>query len=536
MKRFTALAVASAALLLLVAAGPRVRGLLWVSSEVAALALAIALPLGGLLAFLLVKTDVWGRVTAGWLLASMLFMPLYLQAAGWEAACGQLGWWTQAVAAGGPARPLFAGVLGAGLVHGLAATPWVALIAGAALRCIDREEEEAALLDASPPAVLLRVTSRHAAAGLAVGALWVAVTVSAEMTVTDLLQVRTFAEEVYTQAVIGAFDPRSDVPASLGPRGLAAGISLIALLGAAAIGGVRPWVVKGMAMTGAGWRWRMRSRVTRSTAAVLLWASVGLLLAAPVASLATQAGVTVERVGDSWRRGWSAPKLVSAVVTSPWIHREDVATSAGLGVMVATGAVAVGLGWAWRMSCSRRPPLVSLAGLAICLVMPGPLLGVACIGLMNHPWDSPFAPLTWLYDHTLAAPWLVQMVRATPIATLVLWPALASVPNSLLDAAKAEGAGPLRRLLMVAAPMRLRALAAAWVAALAVSVGELSATKLVLPPGWTTVAERVFTLLHYGVEDRVAGLSLAMIGFFLACAAVAAAVLRAGTSSGPSRR
>jgi iron(III) transport system permease protein len=55
-------------------------------------------------------------------------------------------------------------------------------------------------------------------------------------------------------------------------------------------------------------------------------------------------------------------------------------------------------------------------------------------------------------------------------------------------------------------------MAAAWLIALAVAVGELAATVLVIPPGTTTIAVRIFSLLHYGVEDRVASLCLVMIG------------------------
>ncbi|MEM9185202.1 MAG: hypothetical protein AAGB00_01750, partial [Planctomycetota bacterium] len=203
-----------------------------------------------------------------------------------------------------------------------------------------------------------------------------------------------------------------------------------------------------------------------------------------------------------------------------------VLLTARLALYVATGATLVGAGWAWRLARSRRPPVVSLSAVAACLVVPGPLLGVAAIRLLNHPWGSPLAGLTWMYDHTLLGPWLVQMVRATPIATLILWPAFASVPRAVVGAARSDGVPWWGVVPKIVAPMRWRAVAAAWLAAVATSVGELAATKLVLPPGPTTVAERLFTLLHYGVEDRVAGLSLATIGFFLALSGAAAWLLR----------
>lgn len=529
MKRFTthAARLAHLAVMCLIAgallfiAGSRVRGLLAVSCQVIAIAAAVALPLGTWLAVLITKTSAPGRRAAAWLLVALLFVPLFLHAAAWQAACGHLGYWTQWAAAGGSASPLLAGVPGAGWLHGLAATPWVTLMVGAALAAIDPKAEESALLDAPPPGVLLRVTLPHAAVGAAAAALWVAVTIAAEMTVSNLLMVRTFAEEVYTQAVIGGLDPSSGVPASLGSRGLLAGVALLLLLGAWAMAFATRWALRSAAPSPAAWRWELPTGAPRAWAAAALWGPMALLVVVPLLNLTVQAGVTVERSGDGWRRGWSAAKAVHVTAQSVALHGEEIRTSAMLGVAVATGATSLGLVWAWGM-CGARGTAAALLLLGVaCLVTPGPLLGLGCIWLLNQPDDSALWPLTWLYDRTLLAPWVVQMVRATPVAVLILWPALSSVPRVLIDTACSEGAGWWGRLVRVAAPLRRRAVAAAWLAALAVSVGELAATKLVLPPGWTTTPERLFTLLHYGVDDRVAGLSLATLAWFLGGAAAA---------------
>ena len=135
---------------------------------------------------------------------------------------------------------------------------------------------------------------------------------------------------------------------------------------------------------------------------------------------------------------------------------------------------------------SSSSPGGSWSGAAI----PAPLLGVWVIGFLNRPPDSPLAGLAVLYDRTLLAPILVQTVRALPLVTLWLWRQLASVPSDLLDAARSEGASSWTQLWRVALPLRWTAVAAAFVGALAIAVGELSATLLVLPPGVTT-AEQV---------------------------------------------
>jgi ABC-type spermidine/putrescine transport system permease subunit II len=110
-------------------------------------------------------------------------------------------------------------------------------------------------------------------------------------------------------------------------------------------------------------------------------------------------------------------------------------------------------------------------------------------------------------------------IRGLPLSILVSWYALRSVADDVLEAAALDGAGPLGRLLRIAVPQRLSALLAAWLAAFAVSLGDLAATVLVTPPGVTTVAIRIFGLLHAGVDDQVAGLCLTTIALFALLAA-----------------
>jgi iron(III) transport system permease protein len=75
-------------------------------------------------------------------------------------------------------------------------------------------------------------------------------------------------------------------------------------------------------------------------------------------------------------------------------------------------------------------------------------------------------------------------------------------------------------MLKVVLPCRFWALAVAWLLAFALALGELGASILVVPPGVETLSIHIFGLLHYGVEDRVAAICLALIGLFAIVAAV----------------
>ena len=131
-------------------------------------------------------------------MAVAAFVPLPLHATAWLGAFGNVG---RAQAFG--VRPFLVGRFGAAVVHALAALPWVVLIVGVGLAAVEPELEESALLEVAPWRVLVWVTLRRAIGAIAAAGLAVAVLTSGDMTVTDLLQVRTYAKEAFLQYTLG---------------------------------------------------------------------------------------------------------------------------------------------------------------------------------------------------------------------------------------------------------------------------------------------------------------------------------------------
>jgi iron(III) transport system permease protein len=109
-----------------------------------------------------------------------------------------------------------------------------------------------------------------------------------------------------------------------------------------------------------------------------------------------------------------------------------------------------------------------------------------------------------------------------------MWPALASVPQVMLDTAATDGTGWWGRLFRIALPQRWPAAAASWLVAFAVAVGELAATILVMPPqrGATALSIQIFQLIHYGVDDRVAAICLVTVFGVAALTGIAWALLK----------
>src|ERR1051326_6543910 len=172
--------------------------------------LLIALPAGIALAALLYRTDLpWRRLLRRLMLLA-LFIPLPLVASGWQAALGSGGWLATTIWNAPFPRPLlvtdpdnpylpWGQGLAAVWIHAMAALPWVVLLCGQAFCWIERELEDNALLDASACRVFLRVTLVRSRPTIVLAALWIAAQVATEITVTNMMQVRTYAEEVYVQ-------------------------------------------------------------------------------------------------------------------------------------------------------------------------------------------------------------------------------------------------------------------------------------------------------------------------------------------------
>jgi iron(III) transport system permease protein len=197
-----------------------------------------------------------------------------------------------------------------------------------------------------------------------------------------------------------------------------------------------------------------------------------------------------------------------------------------LGAATATAAVAIGLPLAWFARRSRRGAVLAVAISAVGLALPGPLIGLGIIWLL----DRPFPPgLIWLYDRTLFAPILAMLIRTLPIAILFGWHILQSVADDVLDAAACDGAGHWRQFWWIAAPPRLGSLLAVWLVVFALAAGDLACSILVVPPGVTTVPIRVFGLLHAGVDDQVAAVSLVMLAGLLPVPILVTSLLRIGT-------
>ncbi|QEH33690.1 spermidine/putrescine ABC transporter membrane protein [Aquisphaera giovannonii] len=468
---------------------------------------ALALPVGVALALLLFRTDVPFRRTLLGILLIAAFVPLPLHATAWLGAFGNAG---RAQLLG--SRPLLVGRTGAAVVHAMAALPWVVLIAGLGVRAVEPDLEQSALLDMTTWRVAVLVTLRRSLGAIAASSVAVAVLTSGDMTVTDLLQVRTYAEESYVQFTLGR-----------GPADAAAvAIPPLAILAAAILGLALALERSDPARLAAAFgrvdAWRAGRRSAPAWMLVLLVSNVMLL---PLYGMVWRAG----RVGGRARLGlppvWSFEGLAGTLSFAWEESWEPMQTSLWLGSAAASIATALAWGLAWKARDSLAWRITLLATVSLAFATPGPVVGMA-IGLA-YRW------LPVVYDTGLVVI-AAQAVRVLPYAIVILWIAIRTLPGELLESAAIDGLAAAGVVAKVAIPLTAKPIVAAWLSTFVLAFGELPATNLIQPPGVSTITGRIWSLLHTGVESHLAGVALITLAVIASSLMGVAAIAWVGRS------
>lgn len=482
------------------------------SLELACGSIALALPLGVLCALLLERTRLPCKGFFRFAILLGLFIPLPLYASAWQGLFSASGAFSQALAplpAKGvdfasvrSARPWSSGLLPAVLIHASAAWPWVVVIVGLGLRSVEPNLEEDASLCTGRTGVLFRFTLRRLVPWLVLATVWIGLLSFTEITVSDLTLVRTYAEEVYTQKVLGNEDDLARAVATALPPALAVCFGIWLLMG---------WWERTLPPADSASFNARRQEFPASAWVLLLGASLGLafFLGAPLGSLLWKLGEV--RAGHAWSFAlagehlWLACKVRSAVVAESLVW----ALAAGL---LAAGLALVAC-WLSLDSPVFRGGTRLLA--AFLWAMPGPILGLGLEHMIRLLVDFiEWRPLqTALYYGPSPLPTLwAHVLRLFPFALALIWPTVRQMPRELREASQVEGARPWQELIWVVAPTARRAF---WQAVLGVAIlalGELSASKILETPGSITFAHEVFTLMHYGLSNDLAAHCLLLLG------------------------
>jgi len=449
------------------------------SAAIALVAVVFGAPLG----LLLGRTDIAGRRVLFLVHAFPMFLPPFLLGLGWFYLFGRQG-----VAGNETTARFLFHESGHVAILALAFAPIVSTLTALGLWNVDPGLEEAARVVARP----FRV-----ATGILIPAVWPAVALAAllvfalafsELGVPMFLRVRVYPAAVFSR--LGGIDSN---PAEAFLLALPlVPIALLLLAAERRLFRRRAFDVLGLRHRGreplplGRWRW---------PASVACWA-LTVAAALPILALTHRAwdGGGFGEL-DRWIGGSLFNSLVGAGIAATAI--------------LALGAV---LGHARARALAGSRFLDAVGFLAF--VAPAVLLGVGLIALWNRP-------ATRFVYGGIGIIVVGYIARYGIVGMRSLAVAMAQSPVSLEQAARAFGAGYLRRLFAIVLPMHGRALAATWLLVAIFCLRDLEMAVLYYPPGLEPLAVRIFTLEANGPEPVVAALAAVQV-------LVTAVVLAAG--------
>jgi iron(III) transport system permease protein len=137
------------------------------------------------------------------------------------------------------------------------------------------------------------------------------------------------------------------------------------------------------------------------------------------------------------------------------------------------------------------------------LAVPSPLIGIGLIVIWNHP-------VTVEVYTSSAMPIMASIARFAPLAAFLLLTQMRRIDPTLIEAARILQRNNLLTWLRIRLPLLLPGLLGTAGIISILTVGELGATLLVAPPGEATLTMRIYSFLHYGASETVAGLGLVM--------------------------
>ena len=409
----------------------------------------IATLLGFLAALELWRWSGRARRVARRSLLLLLALPPYFHAAAWQPLVESWGSWTAAV-----------------VCQTLAVLPLAVAMGWLTLTCAAGPWLEAGWQMRSPGEALRRVVLPRCRLGLAACMGLLAVLTATDDAIPSLCGVATFAEEVFAQYSAGAAITMA----------LAAAWPL-ALLTALSFGPLARQAAGAQGIPGS----QVASRLPRWPWPVELACGLGLAILALDFLVPLRRHLVTIGSWSACLAGWSAC----------W---ESLLTTLLVGAGAALIGTAIGLGLMEALaSATRRRGMVVWELALLPLGLPPALLGIGLIDSLNRAWQSP------LYG-TVMMPMLASGLRYAPVAAVCLAMARRRLDHAVLEAGRLAGRGGLRDWCGLELALLRPAIGAAAALVFALSLGELGATLLVVPPGMGTLALRLFGLLHYGAS------------------------------------
>lgn len=442
---------------------------------------------------------------------SFAFVPLFAHVSAWDAAIGKLGWLTNAswsvnnVPMGNWLMTVW--------IHALGAIPQVTIIFWAGLIGTVRIEEEHAELETTPQKVFWHITLPKLVPLIAASTVWICLTCAREISVTDIYRIGTLAEQIYLGYSLGDVDTAVRPWVAMATIFLGFLFLLVAIL---------PWIDKFDLNDG----FKMSSYRRRHNTFAQKLAAIAALLAmvlVPSFNLIARSSRMVENNNQRPVVEHSLQNMMQVIVNVPGKFSDEIVWSLLIASAACLLVISFSIVFVWNSFYSKRVKLMLLVLIALSSSLPGPVIGSSILWLRSV-LDIQF--LQWLIDRTIFAPVLATAIFCFPVCVLLVWFTLMNTGKDILDSATIDGASRSRQLFQFAIAGNCWGLLGVAVVVFAICIGELSASQLAVPPGIDTIPRRMLGMLHSGVNDQTAGLTIVSVLFIITIVAAGQAIVR----------
>ena len=209
---------------------------------------------------------------------------------------------------------------------------------------------------------------------------------------------------------------------------------------------------------------------------------------------------------------YSVNNLFAVIARVPSVFADEFCWSVTIASTSAILLTSLSVVWMWLACGNRVARWFLLLVFAICCSLPGSLIGSSLLELSS---STSLSLVHWLFDRTIFAPVIANSLFCFPVSVLFAWFVMQNVPRDVEEHMATEGAGPWMRLYHNVFVAQWRMLLGSLVIIFAICFGELSASQLVVPPGMDTLPRRMLGLLHSGVNDHTAGLTIVSVSLVL---------------------
>lgn len=427
-------------------------------------------------AWILARTDV--RFTRVWgvVFALPLVVPSYVLALAFISATGPRGLIADVI---GFAPPHLIGLPGAWMALTIATYPYVYLITAAAITKIDPALEEAARsLGASPLRVFRTVVLPQLRPAVGAGAL-----LAALYTLSDFGAVSLVRFDAFTRVIYAQYSGRLDrTPA------IVLSIALIAIAGVF-IWGEQRTRGKGSYFT----RSVMRPPPRHHLNTLQRVGAIAVLGTASFIGVIVPVTVLVSWLVRALARG--------ADIFVPWKAIGGSLTAGTLAAILAmAGAIPIVI---LTVRYASRATRWIERGVFTIFSLPHITVAIAVVAFTIR-YATPVYQSILVLGLVYASMFLAQATSAAKASLLQVNPALE-------DASRSLGKGPVATYIRVTLPLMARGLLAGGALVFVTTLKELPATLLLSPPGFTTLAVRIWSAADEGLFARAAVASLILI-------------------------